>query len=381
MKITFYNQHRWLKILLISICTIFFSFSLISADDQINIIESKKNYEQGVNLLNKGNIIGAITAIEKAVELFPDNQFAHFKLGVIFLEKTKAKFYSKAPDHFKKVIEIVKDATDSYYIDSYYYLAISYLQLGQYDEAIAAFKEVIALDSNYAEAIKIHNYLGVAYYYKDNYEQAIPQFKSALQMDSHYKISNFNLKSVNMRLEHYNIGITYFFMKNYDEAIKEFSIAVEIDSNYFAAHMMLGECYLKKGIYTEAVRELKRAMMINPTHRDIPKILNKLGIVFYLQEKYEEAIFNLRKALELDPDNTEAVTNLRNVYRNFAETIKVRIEKIDRNKNKDAYVKAHLDLADDYFLIEMFEDALKEYQKAFEADSQNEALYKKLKVT
>ena len=47
-------------------------------------------------------------------------------------------------------------------------------------------------------------------------------------MDSHDKISNFNLKSVNMRLEHYNIGITYFFMKNYDEAIKEFSIAIEI---------------------------------------------------------------------------------------------------------------------------------------------------------
>ncbi len=372
------SEYRWLSILFISflfITTGYLSLKIFAEEN--NIIQSKKYYEKGVNLLNNGNIIAAIQEIEKAISTYPDNQFAHFKLGIIYLEKTKAKFYSKAPEHFKAVIDLVKDPNDSYYIDSYYYLGLSYLQLGQYDEAINAFKEVLSLDSNYPEAIKIHNYLGVAYYYKDNYEQAIPEFKAALQMDAHFKLSNFNLKSVNMRLEHYNIGITYFFMKNYDEAIKEFSIAIEIDTNYFAAHMMIGETYLKKGIYNEAIREFQRAMMINPTHRDIPKILNKMGTVYYLQEKYKEAVFSLRKALELDPENSEAIINLRHVFENFRPDL----SKYDIDKHKEKYISSHLELANDYFLIGMYQDALREYQLVFEADSQNTEVYKKLKIT
>jgi TolB-like protein len=57
----------------------------------------------------------------------------------------------------------------------------------------------------------------------------------------------------------WDMGVLLFFSRQYDRAEEHYRKTIEIDPNYNPAHLGLVQVYQKKGMYAEAIAELKKA--------------------------------------------------------------------------------------------------------------------------
>ena len=133
--------------------------------------------------------------------------------------------------------------------------------------------------------------------------------------------------SQNPAKEIYNEGINYAVKGEFKKAEKEFEKALTVDSLYTPAQLGLkttndilsnkinketgtrifkGVQYDVQGKYEQAINEFTKAIELNPGYADI---YNKRGLSYYNQEKYDQAIRDYNKAIELNPKYAEAFNN------------------------------------------------------------------------
>jgi Flp pilus assembly protein TadD len=99
---------------------------------------------QGIALLNLGNVDAARPLLEEAVKQNSNDPHAWCSLGLLFKNSGDAK---GAVDAFKRVTDI--DPSDA---DSWYFLGASYAENRQYSEAMAAFQHALKLNPQHASA-------------------------------------------------------------------------------------------------------------------------------------------------------------------------------------------------------------------------------------
>ncbi|QDK39496.1 tetratricopeptide repeat protein [Bdellovibrio sp. NC01] len=75
-------------------------------------------------------------------------------------------------------------------------------------------------------------------------------------------------------------------------------------------YLRMGSSLIEEGNYPSALSALLKAQELDPQN---PLILNNLGQVYFLREKYELAEKQFRKAIELQKDYTDARNNLSRV--------------------------------------------------------------------
>lgn len=102
------------------------------------------------------------------------------------------------------------------------------------------------------------------------------------------------------------VGAMYYQQGNYDKARTIFEGLVELDSQSAEAHSALGALLTLQQEDEVAVKHLHEAVKINPLQ--IAPFVN-LGEIFIRQEKIEDAVDNLKKAIELDPEEKDAGAN------------------------------------------------------------------------
>src|SRR5262249_18512385 len=69
-------------------------------------------------------------------------------------------------------------------------------------------------------------------------------------------------------------GLVLYFERDYDGAIHEYQKALELDPNFGMAHYFLGQAYLQKNMFDEAIASLERSVHL--TKRS-PECLAVLG--------------------------------------------------------------------------------------------------------
>jgi Flp pilus assembly protein TadD len=74
---------------------------------------------------------------------------------------------------------------------------------------------------------------------------------------------------------------------------------------------VLGVAFFDNGMYDGALAAFRRALLLNPADSDMH---NNLGIVYISQGKFEPAIGAFKLALKADPNNAEAYNQLGNAY-------------------------------------------------------------------
>jgi len=84
----------------------------------------------------------------------------------------------------------------------------------------------------------------------------------------------------------------------------------------FTRHSSLGISYLNQEKYDDAVAEFRKALEIKPKH--LPTIIN-LGLSYHHNYKYAEAEEVFKMALEIDPDEPYSHYNLGWIYREQGE--------------------------------------------------------------
>ncbi|WP_254563712.1 tetratricopeptide repeat protein [Oscillatoria sp. HE19RPO] len=160
--------------------------------------------------------------------------------------------------------------------------------MGKYDLAIDYFQRALELKPNYAW---VHAHLGASYRDSkraNNFNNASAALGKAIKLDPNYAWAHANLGLVNIK------------QHDYPEAEKCFQQAISIDNNYAWAYAHLGQaCYLQDTDpkLEEAQNHLSTAIRCNSEYAYAYALRSA---VFSRMKKYENAVFDILTAIQID---------------------------------------------------------------------------------
>jgi Flp pilus assembly protein TadD len=184
------------------------------------------------------------------------------------------------------------EVTDNKLYDrAHNYLGDELMKLGRYGEAAAHYSESLRIRPDYANA---HRSLGDAYSGEGRYDDAIAQYDEALRLKPGVAVAHHNL--ANALLNRDRIG----------EAAVHFAEAARLEPTMAEAHNGLGIALFRQGRVDDAIREVLESLRLKPstdTHYNA-------GMVLAGKADIAGAVRHFRAALELDPNNAQARTEL-----------------------------------------------------------------------
>lgn len=191
---------------------------------------------------------------------------------------------------------------------------------------------------------------------------------------------------------HLLLGKIHNRMGNADEAFEALQEAVEAQPEIPEAHYYLGTVYQQRAMTEEAIREYEKAVEASlkpysPRTRVLESHL-QLGRI-YKGRDYERAETEFRKALSMDPESAEVLSELRNLYRQQAEYY-ISQREYDRameryreilkiDPNNPGNVEIYMDLGSRYEHSELYDKAFEMYDAARRLDPMNFSVYRALR--
>ncbi len=311
-----------------------------------------------------GDYESAVKYYDQLLSYHPGSKLAlsaHIRIGICY-------FYLK--DYQSSILElnnpVLLNLPEDHYSEGLYLLANSYYRVQEYENAENAYSEVIekfpgskvVRDARYGlawsyfqqkkfnEAYKVFNYLsdgedsiavesfiwkGEAKRYDDKEGEALLIYRAFLQ--------KFPTSKSASHVE-YLIGLTYFDQENYSVADKFLINATSSEDEMVRAKafMILGEMELNKKNFIKAKQYLKPALNLTDKTLDIYlRSSMALGIALYFLEENEQAANHL---LEIEKINTNFEQERINFY-----------------------------LAENYFTLKNFQEALRRYALVNSQDS------------
>lgn len=178
-----------------------------------------------------------------------------------------------------------------------------FLQLGNLDEAIAAYRHAIELNPDISWS---YHHLGEALTQQGKLEEAIAAYRRAIELNPDFSWS------------YHHLGDALAQQLQPEEAAAAFRKAIELNPQHFGSYCGLGESLAKLGQLDEAIATYRQASNLNP---EADWIHNKLGEVMQQRTKLdlEGAIASYLRAIELNPDNTEPYYKLLELQPNSFE--------------------------------------------------------------
>ncbi|PHX56216.1 hypothetical protein CP500_006525 [Tychonema bourrellyi FEM_GT703] len=208
---------------------------------------------------------------------------------------TARLFRQSQPENWQELFEEVKAALSllvASNIETQLQQAESLMEIGDKEEAIALYEQIISLAPNCVQA-RIN--LGFLQQEKGELDAALPHYREALKIDPNIPQTAYNLAKV-------------FEEKGQSkEAIEHYQQALVAQPDFVPALINLAVALQEKGELLEAVNLYRRALEVEPHSWEA---LNNLGTVLQEQGNLEEALEYYHKALELLPDFVEAINNL-----------------------------------------------------------------------
>ena len=184
---------------------------------------------------------------------------------------------------------------------------MGYMAEHKYDEASWCFEEARTLDPQCAEAYywetaaHAHNYWWGPYSTRErSLQKAFESGKKCTELDDEFAGCSMVM------------GLVYLSQREYDKAVSEGKRAVEGYPNSPAAATFLGWTLRTVGRHEESLRELERALRLDPITPSFP--LANLGGTYLAMGRYKEAIAAFKKTVELSPRSVSAYIGLAIAY-------------------------------------------------------------------
>lgn len=157
-----------------------------------------------------------------------------------------------------------------------------YVDLEQYDEAIAAFEKAIAI----APTLASYELLGECYRVKKKYDLAEESLRDALRLGP----TEYNV--------YVRLANVYFDNEKYDLALENLQKAIALDSKREYAYLGMAETYAKLNNFPRAIENQKIVVSISP-------VANKyywLASYYHSNKDDAAALDTLRKSIAVDPN-------------------------------------------------------------------------------
>ena len=236
----------------------------------------------GDHQLARGNLAVAYVKYEKALKGEPGCARLMYKRGLALL---LGRLEDQAIQAFKDVV-----AVDPEYALAYAGLGQAYFQKKNYIDARRCFSEAVSLNAGLWRSFL---FLGVIDDYEGKHGQAIVEYSRAISIKDD-KGSLYN-----------NMGVSYIMMGRYEEAIEAIRMAIGKGYTEKRAYNNLGVALSKAGRYGEAVEAFREG-------GDLAQAYNNLGCVYLSQGDKVNARKSFRRAIQVKPTfYTRADQNLK----------------------------------------------------------------------
>ena len=234
--------------------------------NRINELVGNKEFEEAKLQINE-----ALQSDSNNVEL----------LKLAGLTAVNLNEWVEAQKYFETVVKFnQEDAT------SWFYLANSYEKLGNFISAKSAYIKVIELRDEYLEAYKN---LALLLIKLQDYDNTIKYCLKATELDKEEYIYDFLIATSMMK------------KRDFAGALNFLKTALDKSPNNLPVLNSLGTCYMALSKTPEAISTYEQALKINPQN---PMAYYNIGSAYQIQQKHEVACEYLRKAVELEEDES-----------------------------------------------------------------------------
>ncbi len=301
--------------------------------------DARSHYLIGTVYADMGQYAQAIAAIQKALELDPSVAAYATRLGMIFQEQgnldsaiqqythavqrrptaalhsmlgTLYLFYDqfeKAVEHYQQAIRMDRrqSALRRNLLAIYHRWSVYLMKQERYQQAGTVLDQAL---QEY-EFSPILNYdRAVAYEGDKKYRQAIAQYEHTLSLDPELVTVRISMASA-----WNNLGVQHTQSQEWEDAIHCYQQALELDPNCWEAQRNLEMNYLQQawqqhasGNIKAAIAGYQRVLSLDPRSVDAH---HNLGLVYLRQKRYTEALQCFERAVELEPESTQMLANLK----------------------------------------------------------------------
>ena len=270
----------------------------------------------GIFYYEKRDAEKAIQAFEKALHIAPYHKAARRNLHQLLRAKgfkaLASKDFETATTTFERVLQI--EPLDA---PTYQLMGNGYAQAGQFEKAINYYQK--AVDLNPVDALtqqnfaQCYNNYGVSLRNRGKWDEAITAYRNALRLMPTLQIARTNLSDAFTRKAkaHSEAG-------ELDEAVVAYLELQKLHPNEMHIRNLLGELYLKKGDYADALSVFQHVYNVNP---NADHALHNLIAAYHhyarsLSDAGEDttAIQLLEEALRLAPTDLNLRLSLANAY-------------------------------------------------------------------
>jgi tetratricopeptide (TPR) repeat protein len=336
---------------------VFFTFfvSIMYAQD------AEKLYKEGLQLKTDKKTALALENFKKAVALktgYTDAQYemgwcyndlANYKEAIIILKEVRKSWSTIPKVYFELGYALAKDKQyDSAklafykcldlkpsYSDVYKQMAYLEYERSNYIEALVFFNKQLAISPDGGKNYIFWYRKGFCENAQKQYEPAIVSLQNALLYKPTYTNTYLELGFAKTKLKNDNYGAIAYFkeaiklepknhisyngiaevyrdnIKNCDSALYWYDLTLGINLRERKANYGIAYCLNGKGQYKDAIPYLNTAVKEEPTYN---AAFVELGYSHYKLQNWTDAEVNLKKAIQLAPDNHNAHYYLCTMY-------------------------------------------------------------------
>lgn len=163
-------------------------------------------------------------------------------------------------------------------------------------------REVLRFNKRYAD---VHNMLGVINHIEGRFSNAVDYFKEAIKINPNYTEALLNLAVLYNDLGQYQEAKQLYTHLRKQPAKKNLEKDIEpvLKGRLSNMHADIGDVYRSIGLYSYAIEEYQKALLLNPQYVDIR---TNLGVALREGGKLDDSIKELKTVLKQDPKFSNA---------------------------------------------------------------------------
>ncbi|MEC3907130.1 tetratricopeptide repeat protein [Tamlana sp. 2201CG12-4] len=277
---------------------------------QVISIEPKNldaHFQRGIAKNDLGDYRGAIVDYSKIIVQDPDAD-TYYNRGN---SRYSIKDYTGAKEDYAKAFML-----DENFIDALYSLACVKFDLGEFENAITDFDQVIKMAPNQPKTYLLR---ASAYKALEKYTKALEDYTKAIIVDpnsntfynrgafymdiNYFQKANDDLTTAlklnqNNSYAYFYRGASYLLLGKFTEAISDFSSALKFDSNDFDAYLGLAVAYYKINDDKNAKLNFDRANQILSINKEINSV-DLYSNTYWFQNQYYYFNNNIAKLVKI----------------------------------------------------------------------------------